>query len=176
MHSIAIGKVTKLGNNCAWIDIGLSELAYLHIFEIWNRPNYKIHLSQDILFVNQVRDFEIVPDYNKSGLTCLSIRKIQHKIIYKRLEQIYQNNVVIYAKINRILTNGAIVDIEELLGFVNPFLLGYDLNSKKVVGKQLPLKIWNLSISENWGDFTLVHDCHEVQSRINYFSVGRKAA
>ncbi len=81
---IVIGKVIKLEKDCVWIDIGLEKLVYIHISKIWNRPNYKIQSPEEILDLNQVRDFEIIHDSYYSGLISLSIRKIHHKIIAKR--------------------------------------------------------------------------------------------
>ena len=126
---IVIGKVIKIEKDCAWIDIGLDKLAYIHISQMWNRPNYKINCPKDILFINQIRDFEIFPDYDNKKLICLSIRTINHRIIAKRLQQIERENVTIFASIDRIAVAGVIVDIEELLSFIPPFLLGYDLSN-----------------------------------------------
>ncbi len=176
-RDIVIGKVIKLESDCAWIDIGLEKLAYIHISEMWNRPNSKIKLSQDILYLNQVRDFTLVHDNYHYGLISLSIKKIHHQIIAKRLEQIHQENITIYATVIASVTQGVIVYVEELLSNIRPFFLGFDLNSENLVGKRLALKIMHLQTSNNYTseyhDFTLMHDCDDVRARIKKYQVGK---
>ena len=173
---IVIGKVIKLEADCAYIDLGLKSLAYIHISEMWNRPNYKIKFSQDILYLNQIRDFVIIRDVYHPDTISLSIRKINHKIIVKRLQQIYAENVTIYTPVIKVVKAGALVDIEELLDCLTPFRLGFDLDSEDIEKPILPLKILNLIVHhahvEDYLNFTLIHDCPKVRDRINKYKVG----
>ncbi|MBE9117558.1 hypothetical protein IQ249_16795 [Lusitaniella coriacea LEGE 07157] len=175
---IVIGKVIQLESDCAWIDIGLEKLAYLHISQMWNRPFHKIKLTQDILYLNQVRDFEIVYESLHPGTRLsLSIREIHRKIIAKRLQQIYSEDITIHAPVIGIARKGAVVDIEELSGCIPPFLLGFDLHSENIVGKILPLKLFysttNYERVEDFLSFTPIHDCPKVKDRIAKFKVGK---
>ena len=93
------------------------------------------------------------------------------------MQQIHQKNIIINAPIINIVKAGFLVNIEELLCCITPFMFGLDMKSKILINQIISVKIFNLQTkNKNYNDYfnlTLIHDCNEIKSKLDKYQVGK---
>ena len=91
LDDIVVGKVVKIENKYALIDIGTEKLAYIALREIslWAES------CEEFLEIDLTREFIITKVYygRSSGLG-LSIKELEHNIGCKRIRQIQDSNII----------------------------------------------------------------------------------
>lgn len=91
LDDIVVGKVVKIENKYALIDIGTEKLAYIALREI----SFWAESCEEFLHLNLTREFIINKVYYGTGLGLgLSIQKLEHNIGCKRIRQIRDSNVI----------------------------------------------------------------------------------
>ncbi|MBD1919904.1 S1 RNA-binding domain-containing protein [Microcoleus sp. FACHB-831] len=136
---IVVGTVFRLEPTGALIDIGVETAAYIPLREM---SIAEIDSPEDVLQLNETREFLIVVEYDREGnpILCLSIRRLEQKLAWERVRQLQAEDITLYAKVWRIERGGLIVRVEGLSGFVPYYRISISEAKEELLGVELPLK------------------------------------
>ena len=143
---IIIGTVIKIEEKGGWIDIGEPKPLYVPIYQL---SMNKIEKVEEVLQLNQVREFVIDFYYNNGYCTLsLSIRLLEEKIAWERIQQIHAENATVYATVVRINRNRVgVVYIEGLQSYIANLniCLRQPIQAQDFVGQALPVKFTEIN-------------------------------
>lgn len=126
------------------VEIGTHHLGYLPKEEM-NINLIKNH-KFSILLLNSTRDFFLLTKNNKNNQCVLSIKRLDYIRAWKRIKQIYLEDVVFELNIQRLNKGGIIAYLEGIQGFIPK---SHILNHRKKVNKRKKLACRLLSLNEN---------------------------
>lgn len=138
----------------ALIDIGIETAAYIPLREM---SIADVDSPEDVLQLNETREFLIVTHYDKEGnpILCLSIRRLEQKLAWERLRQMQAEDFTLYARVWRIERGGLIVRVEGLSGFVPYYRISISKAKEELLGVELPLKF--VKVDEDRNRLVLSH-------------------
>lgn len=136
---IVIGKVISLEPGGALIDIGAPTAIFL---PIWEMSINEIDSPEEVLQLNETREFLVVNDYDIEGnlMLSLSLRQLEKKLAWQRVRQMQAESVTVYAKVVEDRKYGVSVQVEWLRGFIPSSYLCTNKPQEELVGEQLPVK------------------------------------
>nr|YP_009397736.1 ribosomal protein S1 [Dipterosiphonia australica]ARW66922.1 ribosomal protein S1 [Dipterosiphonia australica] len=152
LHSGDIVAGTVIHNEKAGflVDIGTERIGYLPNEEI--STDLKKNKKNTPQIVNATRDFFLITE-NKSTKQCiLSIRRLDYIRAWKRIKQIYSEDIVFNVQINYINKGGIITCLEGIQGFIPKSHIAIkklNLNNEFQLRKQEDIKCKILTISEH---------------------------
>lgn len=168
---IVVGTVFRLEPKGALIDIGVETAAYIPLREM---SIAEIDSPEDVLQLNETREFLIVTEYDKEGnpILCLSIRSLEQKLAWERVRQLQVEDVTLYARIVKTNWDGAIVRVEGLHGLIPYNRISSSKLQEELVGIELPLKF--VAVDEERQHLLLSH-CRALGDRdpIDKLKVGQ---
>ncbi|WP_199295052.1 MULTISPECIES: S1 RNA-binding domain-containing protein [Cyanophyceae] len=170
---IVIGKVISLEPGGALIDIGAPTAIFLPIREM---SINEIGSPEEVLQLNETREFLVVNDYDIEGnlMLSLSLRQLEKKLAWERVRQMQAENVTVYAKVYNTNRAGVIVRIEGLRGFIPGSYLDRHKPLEELVGEELPLKF--VEVDEDRDCLFLSHRLTLYPDGIKHLEVGQVVA
>jgi small subunit ribosomal protein S1 len=164
---IVPGTVFSIEPMGALINIGAKTAAYIPIQEM---SINRIESPEEVLQLNEIREFFILTDENEDGQLTLSIRRIEYMQAWKRVRQLQAEDATIRAEVFAMNRGGALVRIEGLRGFIPGSHISTDKSKEELVGEELPLKF--LEVDEERNRLVLSHRRALVKRRMNRLAVG----
>ncbi|MBD1832594.1 S1 RNA-binding domain-containing protein [Cyanobacteria bacterium FACHB-472] len=137
---IVIGKVISLEPGGALIDIGAPTAIFLPIREM---SINEIDSPEEVLQLNETREFLIINDYDIEGnlMLSLSLRQLEKKLAWERVRQMQAENATVYGRVIEAQRYSILVEIEGLCGTIyNYYLCSRKLN-EQLIGAELFIKI-----------------------------------
>lgn len=134
------GTVIALESGGALIDIGAPTAIFL---PIWEMSINEIDSPEEVLQLNETREFAIASKYDDAGVLILglSIRQLEKKLAWERVRQMQAENVTVYAIIFESHRVGVSVKVEGLRGCVLHSRLDTRKPKEELMGEEIPIKI-----------------------------------
>lgn len=167
VNDICVGKVYTIEPNGALVDIGAKASAYVPLQEL------AIHTPdsvEEVLNVGDEREFQIVSGEDRNGQLTISCKRIEMSRAWERLSQLQSEDVTIRATITKVNRGGAMVEVENLRGFVPGSHMASIVNAEEQVGSQVSLKF--LEVDQEKGRVVLSERRAMVEKQMNNLSVG----
>nr|YP_009327078.1 30S ribosomal protein S1 [Pleurocladia lacustris]ANS57554.1 30S ribosomal protein S1 [Pleurocladia lacustris]ANS57698.1 30S ribosomal protein S1 [Pleurocladia lacustris] len=114
-NDILAGIIIAVESNYALVDLGLEKVCFLPFDEI---SISTISDPSDLLKLNYIGEFLILDMNNNSNRIIVSIKGVQSIYLWNRLRQIDFANLTIYAKFERNLIKGKLINFNGLFFFV----------------------------------------------------------
>lgn len=146
LGSVVKGSVINYDSDGASIDIGGKSTAFLPIKEASVRP---VRNLESILEVGQEREFQVIREQDADGQVLLSIRRLELKQLWEKLQAIEAESGVIEAKVTGTNKGGVIVDVEGLRGFVPRSHLSHKDDLEALIGQTLVMGILEVNPATN---------------------------
>lgn len=130
------GTVVNTDSDGASVDIGGKSTAFLPIREAALR---QMHTLEGYLEVGQEREFLVIRDQDADGQVLLSIRRLEAKQLWEKLQSLEAVSASLEAKVTGTNKGGVIVDVEGLRGFVPRSHLSRKEDLEALMGSTLTL-------------------------------------
>jgi len=129
------------GNNKAWLDVGGKNYALLPIREASMSPTPGESIVDYVTFGEEY-EVEVIPDYDPSGATLVSLRRIAIEQAWEKLTELYWQDPVVDGTIVAVNRGGAIVLVEGLRAFCpgSHLMASGGIATEAMVGKKLQVK------------------------------------
>nr|YP_010338590.1 ribosomal protein S1 [Rhodaphanes brevistipitata]UNJ18540.1 ribosomal protein S1 [Rhodaphanes brevistipitata] len=163
---IVAGTIFSIENGCILVDIGANIVGHLPLEELTLNKNENLF---KFFQVNMIREFYILLCDWETNQIILSIKKIDSIKAWKRIRQIFEENVIISAEVIKLNRGGCIVQFDELKGFVPKSHL--ILNKKLQKNENIFLKI--LEFKEDLNYLLLSARCAYIQQNVPLFQPGK---
>nr|QWK42189.1 ribosomal protein S1 [Pseudochorda nagaii] len=114
-NDILAGIIIGIESNYALVDLGLDQICFLPIEEL------AIYLTVDphkLLNINFIGEFLILNITKNQSRIILSLKRIESIYLWNRLRQLDFTNITIYAKIEKSLGKGKLINFNGLVFFV----------------------------------------------------------
>jgi len=163
-----VGLVLSVGKRGATVEIGAKLPAFCPAYEasVKNSTNVRA-----ILKPGMEREFEVIPSRRGGETLLVSARIVESSLAWKRVMQLYEKNTVVEVKIRHVSRGGALVELENLQGFIPKSHLGMDLEkAKENIGKTLVAKFLEADAETN--RLVLSHRLANVQNNVKDLEVG----
>nr|WGH12958.1 ribosomal protein S1 [Echinothamnion sp.] len=173
LHSgdIVAGKVIHSEKIGFLVDIGTEKIGYLPKEEIIISLKSKIH--NNLILINTIRDFFIIAENMNTKKYILSIKRLDYIRTWKRIKQIYIEDVIFNLKITYINKGGIITYFEGIQGFVPKSHICFVKKKSRVESittKNIKCKI--LTINENKNQLILSNKSAELKLSLHKFKIG----
>lgn len=164
------GTVIALESGGALIDIGAPTAIFL---PIWEMSINEIDSPEEVLQVNETREFLIINDYDIEGnlMLSLSLRQLEKKLAWERVRQMQAENATVYARIFETHRVGVSVKVEGLRGCVLHSRLDTCKPKEELVGEEIPIKI--VEVDEDCDRLFVSHRLALYPDGIKYLEVGQ---
>merc|ERR1711977_558872 len=119
-----VGLVLSVGKRGCTVEIGAKLPAFCPAYEVSvkNSTNVRALLKPGV-----EREFGVIPSRRGGETLLVSARIVESELAWKRVMQLYEKNTVVDVTIRQVSRGGALVEIENLQGFVPKSHLGMDL-------------------------------------------------
>ena len=165
---VIAGNVFSWERDGALVDIGSNLAAYLPKEEI--NINSKNPLNSQDLYSTQ--DFFILDIESESKQIILSLKRLHYLRSWKRIKQLYAENINVETSIKKETHRGIIVSIESLDGFIPNYQIGL-LESKYQFKKfKTNITVKLLSIAEEFNKIILSHRHVLFQNAVKKLNIG----
>lgn len=160
------GKPFSLTNEGIFVDIGGKAAAFL--------PLKEISLSEDVdptelVPLEQEREFLIVKGQNADGQVGLSLRQLEIKALWEKLQNDLENNETLQVRVTGTNKGGVTADCQGLRGFIpRSHLLDRD-NLDALIGQRLDVSL--LEVDPDRRKLVLSHRLAAQSSRIQSFEI-----
>ncbi|MEW5860788.1 MAG: S1 RNA-binding domain-containing protein [Cyanobacteriota bacterium] len=164
------GTVVALEPGGALINIGAPTAIFL---PIWEMSINEIDSPEEVLQLNETREFLIVYKYDEAGnlILGLSIRQLEKKLAWERVRQMQADNVTVYAKVFDTSRAGVLVRLESLHGIILGSHLDRYQPIEELLGEVLPVKI--VEVDEDCDRLFLSHRLALYPDGIKHLEVGQ---
>jgi small subunit ribosomal protein S1 len=163
-----VGLVLTVGKRGATVEIGAKLPAFCPSFEVSAKSTGNVRA---MLRPGMEREFEVVPSRRNSETLFVSARVVENSLSWKRVMQLYEKNSVVDVRIRQISRGGALIELENLQGFVPKSHLGMDLDkAKEKIGTTLVAKFLEADPDSN--RLVLSHRLANVQNNVKELEVG----
>lgn len=157
-NDILAGVIIGLEPNYALIDIGLKQIAFLPLEEIYI---HSVKSPNKILKLNLIGEFLILLIQNKNKKLIISLKQLHSLYLWERIKQINFTTSIIYTRIEQSLGRGKILNFNGLKLFALNLHIPKHYRRKKDHNVFLPVKFIELK------DF--IHTGH-VNARLALFN------
>eukprot|EP00181_Compsopogon_caeruleus_P005709 CAMPEP_0184680174 /NCGR_PEP_ID=MMETSP0312-20130426/3053_1 /TAXON_ID=31354 /ORGANISM="Compsopogon coeruleus, Strain SAG 36.94" /LENGTH=376 /DNA_ID=CAMNT_0027130113 /DNA_START=158 /DNA_END=1288 /DNA_ORIENTATION=+ len=137
IDDVCSGKVYAVEQTGALVDIGAKASAFLPLSEMAIHPPDAI---EDLLQVGDERDFQIISSEDKNGQLTISCKRLEFARAWERLAQMQSEDVTVRATITSVNRGGAMVEVENLRGFVPGSHMSSTANAEEKIGSEIRLK------------------------------------
>jgi small subunit ribosomal protein S1 len=163
-----VGLVLTVGKRGATVEIGAKLPAFCPSFEVSAKSTGNVRA---MLRPGMEREFEVIPSRRNSETLFVSARVVENSLSWKRVMQLYEKNSVVDVRIRQISRGGALIELENLQGFVPKSHLGMDLDkAKEKIGTTLVAKFLEADPDSN--RLVLSHRLANVQNNVKELEVG----
>ena len=163
-----VGLVLSVGKRGCTVEIGAKLPAFCpsHELSVKNTTNVRA-----LIKAGMEREFEVIPSRRNGETLFVSARLIESSMSWKRVMQLYEKNAVVEVRIKHVSRGGALVELENLQGFIPKSHLGMDLEkAKENIGTTLVAKFLEADSESN--RLVLSHRLANVQSNVKDLEVG----
>jgi small subunit ribosomal protein S1 len=143
---IFAGKIIGLEKSLCLVDIGSNLLSVLPISEI---GLFQSFIPQEIFTINDVCEFILLHFNLNDSILIISLKKLKSLIIWKRLKNLFKENVILSGQIEKSVKKGKILRVEGFKAFVPNSHLPRYYKRKKIQKLNLPLKFIKLNPNKN---------------------------
>jgi small subunit ribosomal protein S1 len=172
---VVAGKVIELLSDGALLDLGTEKSGYVPLRQI---SMFSIQSSEEVLRLNEVRECCISWNYYNSedeNKLYLSISRQEREIAWQRIEQLQEEDAIVYVQVWDINDYGLLVRIEGMNGVIPDLHLCIDRPKQELIGEKLPVQIvrvptsWyeEIIVSHRWALFREKNKSQQGD-RINY--------
>ena len=165
---IVAGTIFGIEHKCILVDIGASNVGLLPLEEA------SLHRIEDIhkhLRLNEVREFFIILFDQETNQIILSIKKVELMKAWKRIRQVYAENVIIQVLVIKSNRGGYIVQLDGLKGFIPKSHLISTDNKQNLIDQTVLVKILEFTEAQNYLLFCL--RCAYIHQNWDIFRVGK---
>jgi len=163
-----VGLVLTVGKRGATVEIGAKLPAFCPSFEVSAKSTGNVRA---LLKPGVEREFEVIPSRRNGETLFVSARVVENSLSWKRVMQLYEKNSVVDVRIRQISRGGALIELENLQGFVPKSHLGMDLDkAKERIGETLVAKFLEADPDSN--RLVLSHRLANVQNNVKELEVG----
>nr|YP_010619169.1 Ribosomal protein S1 [Pterosiphonia complanata]WAX03182.1 Ribosomal protein S1 [Pterosiphonia complanata] len=164
LHStdIVAGTITHNEKIGFLVDIGTEKIGYLPKEEL--TMNYQNKIHNDLMLINTTRDFFLIVENINTKQCILSIKRLDYIRAWKRIKQIYIEDIVFNLKIHYINKGGIITYLEGIQGFIPKSHIYY------VTEHNIKSKI--LTINDNKNQLILSNKSAELKESLHKFKIG----
>jgi len=163
-----VGLVLTVGKRGATVEIGAKLPAFCPSFEVSAKSTGNVRA---LLRPGMEREFEVIPSRRNGETLFVSARVVENSLSWKRVMQLYEKNSVVDVRIRQISRGGALIELENLQGFVPKSHLGMDLDkAKEKIGTTLVAKFLEADPDSN--RLVLSHRLANVQNNVKELEVG----
>ncbi len=133
------GKVVKVNNKEAQIDIGNQYDAYLPLSEVLHKTNAKM---TDLFNEGDILELEITKIDDVNGIIMLSKKIVDKRYAIRRLKNAFESGTYVNGIVTKILNNGINVDVNGISVYINEYQIGLPKNQiHKLINKNIKFKI-----------------------------------
>jgi len=163
-----VGLVLSVGKRGATVEIGAKLPAFCPSYEVSVKSSGNVRA---LLKPGVEREFEVIPSRRNGETLFVSARVVENSLSWKRVMQLYEKNSVVEVKIRQISRGGALIELENLQGFIPKSHLGMDLDkAKERIGDTLVAKFLEADPDSN--RLVLSHRLANVQNNVKELEVG----
>nr|YP_010619752.1 Ribosomal protein S1 [Tayloriella tenebrosa]WAX03765.1 Ribosomal protein S1 [Tayloriella tenebrosa] len=164
LHSgdIVAGTITHNETIGFLVDIGTEKVGYLPKDELI--INCKNTIANHLLFINTTRDFFLVTENINTQQFILSIKRLDYIRAWKRIKQVYIEDIVFNLPIHRINKGGIITYLEGIQGFIPKSHISC-INKNNITYKIL-------TINENKNQLILSNKSAQLKISLHKFKIG----
>jgi len=94
-------------------------------------------------------DFQIISEEDENGQLIVSIKRLQYKLAWEKIQKLAEEDAVIEAKVVAVNRGGAICLVEGLRAFMPGSHLTGQLPDENLIGQTLPLKFLEVNTDNN---------------------------
>jgi small subunit ribosomal protein S1 len=147
-NSIVPGVVVEHKPAGCLVDIGAKASAFLPEAEasLYVKPGVSL---SELLPLDTELQFQIISEENEEGQLLVSIKRIQYKAAWERVQELAASDEVINAEVVAVNRGGAICLVEGLRAFLPGSHLSSQLPDEDLIGKTLPLKFLEVNTETN---------------------------
>nr|YP_009400013.1 ribosomal protein S1 [Tolypiocladia glomerulata]ARW69832.1 ribosomal protein S1 [Tolypiocladia glomerulata] len=146
---IVAGKILYYEKTGFLVEIGSKRSGYLPNEEIYIRCDDENDNNIKILFLNTVRDFFLVTQNLQNKQYILSLRRLDYIRAWKRIKQLYTEDITFNLKINSINKGGIITYLEGIQGFIPKSHLLINSYNKGIKSTFIHCRLLNLNENKN---------------------------
>nr|YP_009654460.1 ribosomal protein S1 [Pleurostichidium falkenbergii]QCH39747.1 ribosomal protein S1 [Pleurostichidium falkenbergii] len=153
------------------VDIGTEHVGYLPKEEVL--VNCKNKKNSNLKLINTTRDFFLVTENLYTKQCVLSIKRLDYIRAWKRIKQMYLEDIIFNLTIQHINKGGIITYLEGIQGFIpnsHLCIVKKDFNFQLMKNKQIQCKI--LTINENKNQLILSHKSASLTLSSHKFKIG----
>nr|ARW65066.1 ribosomal protein S1 [Polysiphonia sertularioides] len=148
------------------VEIGSDNLGYLPIEEV--NINLTNQNNSNLLFLNVTRDFFLLTKNLKNYQYILSIKRLDYIRAWKRIRQIYIEDVVLKLDIQKVNKGGIVTYLEGIQGFIPK---SHILLKREKILKQINCRL--LDLNENKNQLILSNKSANLILSKNRFKLGQ---
>nr|YP_009296801.1 ribosomal protein S1 [Bangiopsis subsimplex]AOM66144.1 ribosomal protein S1 [Bangiopsis subsimplex]ARO90496.1 30S ribosomal protein S1 [Bangiopsis subsimplex] len=163
---IVAGIIFSIENKCVLVDIGANLVGHLPLEEIG--MNKVDSVSKDIQ-LNEIRELYIILFDPLNDQIILSLKRVHGLKTWKRIRQIYEENIIFQTQLIKLNKGGYVVEFEGLKGFIPKSHIVYN-NNNISSNKAIYVKILEFNEISNY--LLLSERCAYLQQNINMFRLG----
>nr|YP_009395881.1 ribosomal protein S1 [Herposiphonia versicolor]ARW64861.1 ribosomal protein S1 [Herposiphonia versicolor] len=170
---IVAGTITNTEKLGFLVNIGTEQAGYLPKEE--TTINFKENNTSNLEILNTTRDFFLMAQNPMNKQYILSIKRLDYIRAWKRIKQIYLEDVILQLNINYINKGGIITYLEEIQGFIpksHICSIQNNLNNKIHKQSKNVIKCNILSINENKNQLIFSNKSAQLKISSHKFKIG----
>jgi small subunit ribosomal protein S1 len=151
---VVAGKVIELLPDGALLDIGTEKPGYVPLEGLSMLP---VQFPEEVLRLDEIREYCISWNYYNSedeNKLYLSISRQERAIAWQRIEQLQEEDAIVYVQVWDINNYGLLVRIEGMNGVIPDLHLCIDRPKQELIGEKLPVKI--VTVPTSWYEEIIV--------------------
>nr|ARW60698.1 ribosomal protein S1 [Polysiphonia sp.] len=168
---IVAGTIIHRENIGFLVDIGTEKVGYLPLEEI--KITIKKINRHNIKLINTTRDFFVITKNIQTNQYILSIKRLDYIRAWKRIKQIYLEDIVFKVQIKYVNKGGIITYVEGIQGFIpksHICIIENNINNELVKNKYIYCKL--LTINENKNQLILSNKSAKLTLSPHKFKIG----
>nr|YP_009392147.1 ribosomal protein S1 [Periphykon beckeri]ARW60495.1 ribosomal protein S1 [Periphykon beckeri] len=153
------------------VDIGTKKGGYLPKEELLINVNNQA--NNNLMLMNTTRDFFLITENKYSQQCILSIKRLDYIRAWKRIKQIYSEDIIFYLTIKYLNKGGIITYLEGIQGFIpksHQCFIEKTSNDQFIKNNIIQCKI--LTINENKNQLILSNKSAQLRLSIHKFKIG----
>nr|YP_010850916.1 ribosomal protein S1 [Lophurella mutabilis]WGH13545.1 ribosomal protein S1 [Lophurella mutabilis] len=154
------------------VDIGTDKVGYLPKEELI--INLKNTICSNLMLINTTRDFFLITENTNTKQYTLSIKRLDYIRAWKRIKQIYLEDIIFNLKILYINKGGIITYLEGIQGFIpksHICIMKNKLGTESIQQSNVKCKI--LTINENKNQLILSNKSAQLRLSLHKFKIGQ---
>nr|YP_010851708.1 ribosomal protein S1 [Echinothamnion hystrix]WGH14538.1 ribosomal protein S1 [Echinothamnion hystrix] len=154
------------------VDIGTEKVGYLPKEELI--INLKNTVSKNLMLINTTRDFFLITENINTKQCILSVKRLDYIRAWKRIKQIYLEDIIFNLKIDYLNKGGIITYLEGIQGFIPKSHICFIKNKLSIETiKPNNIKCKILTINENKNQLILSNKSAQLKLLLHKFKIGQ---